>query len=276
MKRRAVLHSTVAAGLGVSFRGFAQEAGISIIDTNVSLFRWPFRRLPLDETGKLLAKMKQLGIAQALAGSFDGIVQRDVRLVNQALADECAGHPELVPVGTVNPALPGWERDFRECIEVHRMPGIRLHPNYHGFRLTDPRFKTLLKLAAQSGVLVQIAALFEDVRTQPEQFRADDVDLAPLADLAIGKIQILNWRPRGAVLEKLAARPEISFDLARTESTDGVATLLDSVPAERVCFGTHAPFLIPEATLIRIFESNPAEAVLRKILQANAERWMAK
>ena len=40
-----------------------------IVDTNVSLFRWPYPRLPLDETSALVDKVRSLGIACAWAGN---------------------------------------------------------------------------------------------------------------------------------------------------------------------------------------------------------------
>ena len=45
-----------------------------MIDTNVYLSRWPFRRLPLDETPALVAKLHEQGVEQAWAGSFDAVL----------------------------------------------------------------------------------------------------------------------------------------------------------------------------------------------------------
>jgi predicted TIM-barrel fold metal-dependent hydrolase len=251
-----------------------------IIDTNVSLFHWPFRRLPMDETPRLVEKLRSLGVTQAWAGSFEGLLHRDLSRVNQRLAAVCESFAELIPIGSMNPMLPGWERDLQQCGRQHQMPGIRVHPNYHGYRLDDPAFATLLRAATHAGMFVQLPAAMEDVRTQSTLVQVADVDLSPLPkvmrELPAARVQILNHRVRGPLLDALAQVPGLYFDTARVEGTDGVPALVRQAPAGRVLLGTHAPFLVPEAALIRIHESDELDqGEVRAVLGANAARMLA-
>jgi predicted TIM-barrel fold metal-dependent hydrolase len=283
MNRRDVLNLAVTAGAAATMlpsavRAAAAEAtpGLRIVDTNASLFHWPFRRLPLDDVELLVKQYQSLGIKQAWAGTFEGVLHRDVASANQRLTNACLKYAELVPIGSVNPELPGWEHDLRACVEKHSMPGVRLHPNYHGYSLDDPRFAQLLKLATAAGLFVQIAATIEDNRTQHPQLQVPDVDLAPLADVVRqvsgARVQVLNFRPRGAAFEQLAKTTHVMFDTARVDGTDGIPKLVESLPAGRVLFGTHAPFLIPEAALIRVHESDRLDdAALRAFYASNAD-----
>lgn len=287
MHRRELLKMAAAAGTASVLASRSAEpnspagdgpvgSGIKITDTNVSLFQWPFRRLPLDELNKLVMKLRTLGITQAWAGSFEGVLQRDIAGVNQRLADACAGHSTLIPMGSVNPQLPDWTEDLRRCIEQHHMPGIRLHPNYHQYALDDPNFARLLEIAARSDRLVQIAATMEDTRTQHPQVQVPDVELGPLAELMPrfprARVQILNYRPRKPLIDALAKTPGVYFDTARADGTDGVPALVRQVTQNRVMFGTHAPFLIPESALIRLHESSRLDShAFQRVLYRNAE-----
>ena len=116
----------------------------------------------------------------------------------------------------------------------------------------------------------------EDVRTQHDLLRVNDVNLAPLPDVmasvSTARVQILNHRLRSPLLGVLAKVPGLFFDTARVESTDGVPALLQATSADRVMFGSHAPFLIPEAALIRVHEcASLDDRALRGVLAASAE-----
>lgn len=281
LHRRELLGATAAVGTLAVLRKTAaadRDQHVEIIDSNVSLFQWPFRRLPLDETSKLVGKLQSLGITQAWAGSFEGLLHRDLTAVNERLASECGKHAELIPIGAINPMLPGWENDLWRCDEKHRMPGIRLHPSYHGYDLKSEEFVRLMKLATSHRMVVQIAVEMEDPRTQSSLVQVAAVNVSPLAEVMKAtpgaRVQLLNAKPRGATASQLGAIPGVHFDTARFDGTDGVATLLDAVPEERVLYGSHSPFLIPEAALIRVAESRLEHGPLMNVLNGNAVKLM--
>ena len=126
-----------------------------ITDVNVNLSRWPLRRLPCDELPKLVEKLHACGVTQAWAGSFDGVLHKDIAGVNARLVGACrqCRRGLLRPFGSVNPTLPDWREDLRRCHEDYHMPGIRLHPGYHGYGLDAPVFSELLAMAERRGLI---------------------------------------------------------------------------------------------------------------------------
>jgi predicted TIM-barrel fold metal-dependent hydrolase len=274
-----------AAAAGVTALGAAKAAPSGLIDANVYLSRWPLRRLPCDDTAALAAKLRDNGVTQAWAGSFDGLLHRDIAAVNARLADECRRHGDglLVPFGSVNPKLPDWEDDLRRCVEEHHMPGIRLHPNYHGYKLDDPDFARLLRLAARRGLLVQLALIMEDERMMHPMLRAEPTNTKPLAALVKQtpglRLVLLNSQRvlRGPALAHIIEAGEVHAEIAMLEGVGGVANLFPAgVPPGRVLFGSSAPMFYFESAVLKLKESPLTEEQLRAIRCDNARRLLAK
>jgi uncharacterized protein len=253
-----------------------------IIDTNVYLSRWPTRRLRDDETAKLVEKLKSRGVVEAWAGSFDALLHKDIAAVNKRLADDCAANTaiKLVPFGSINPMLPGWEEDLRRCAEDHKMPGIRLHPNYHDYKLDDPIFATILKAATERKLIVSLALVMEDERMMHPNFRVPNVDAKPLAKVVEQtpgvRLQLLNALKtmRGEPLAAVVQAGQVFVEIAMQEGAAGIETLLKSVPLDRILFGSLSPLFYFEAAELKLQESALATPQVRAIAEENARRLM--
>lgn len=251
-----------------------------IVDVNSNLSRWPFRRTPCDELPALVDAMLAHEVRQAWVGSLDGLFHRDVGGVNLRLAEACRGERRvgLIPVGTVNPMLPDWQEDLRRCREDYRMPAIRLHPGYHGYRLDDPVLARLLDLANSRQLVVQLVVRMDDVRVQHPRMRVSDVDTRPLADLVRARrglrLVLLNALAtlRGPTLKQLADTGRIWFDMAMQEGVGGLAELVRTVAPERVLFGSHLPLFPLESSVLKLQEAGLDDRVRRAIESENAQR----
>jgi uncharacterized protein len=271
----------VADGAAAERNGTPGSTGkAALVDTNVTLSRWPGRRLPLDETRALVSRLRSQGVTEAWTGSFDGLLHKDIAGVNAHLAAECRneGRGLLVPFGSINLSLPDWEEDLRRCHEEHHMPGIRLHPNYHRYPLDDPKFAKLLDLASERKLIVQLVVTMEDERTQHPLMQVPHVDVNPLPDLLKTRpnlrIVLLNWSRgmKSGQLPTLAGAGRVFFDIAMVESVGGVANLLKQLPADRVVFGSCAPLFYLESALLKLKESPLSDRQLASIRANNAQR----
>ena len=162
------------------------------------------------------------------------------------------------------------------------MPGIRLHPNYHGYQLDDPACARLLKLAVERRLLVQVALGMEDERMMHPLLRVPPVDTAFLANAVKQtpglRLVLLNALGRlgGRPLLDLIAAGDVYVEIATLEGVGGLANVLRQVPAERVLFGSFAPLFYFESALLKLRESPLAAKQLTSVGNANAAALLAK
>ena len=254
-----------------------------LVDTNVYLDRWPFRRIRNDEAAQLVTMLKQHGVVEAWAGSFSGVFYKDLGAVNRTLAETCRNHGAgiLIPFGSINPNFPDWEEELRRCVEVHRMKGIRLHPNYHGYKLDDPGFVRLLNMADERQLIVQLVAWMEDDRHHHPQMPIPSVDLKPLTEMVAKlpnlKLVLLNgFRSVGGYAIPLLQLPNVYCDFALLDVIDGLADLLEKVPPGRICFGSYSPMFYFDSARLKLAESVVTQDQLDAICFQNASSLRSK
>ncbi len=279
MNRREFLATPAAAA------ALPQGAG-GIVDTSVYLGQWPFRRLPGDNTAAVVSLLRNHGVVEAWAGSFEALLHKDVHACNARLAAECREHGRglLVPFGCVNPTLPDWEEDLRRCREELSMPGIRVHPDYHGYTLKDPAFERLLRAAARRGMLVQVVCWMEDERHHNPRMMVPSVDLAPLPDVlervpearvvASNAFQTVSRGNR--VLAAMRAGSPAAVDFARTDALMELRRLIDAAGIQHVVFGSFAPMFYIESAELKMREVELSAAETAAIHAGNARRLLNK
>jgi predicted TIM-barrel fold metal-dependent hydrolase len=252
-----------------------------IIDVNVTLGRWPLRRMPCDEPDALVAKLKSHNVVEAWIGSYDGLFHDDLTSVNNRLAEACRAESaiRLRSFGEINPLATEWEAELERCAKTHRMPGIRLHPSYHGYALDHPSFVRLLQAAAERKLVVQLATMMEDARMTHPLLRIPPVDLGPLsiavaqaAGLKLILLNALATTTRTDKLHRLLDAGEVYVEIALLEGVGGIESLLKDVSFERILFGSHAPSLYFESATLKLLESALPMGHIKAITRTNARQ----
>jgi hypothetical protein len=273
-----------------------------ITDVNITLGQWPTRRVPCDDANKLIETLRTHNVTEAWAAHYDGLFQTDLTDVNNRLAKLCqtgatAGspssasatpskhqpndksQPQLVPFGSINPLAPNWESELGRCATVHRMPGVRLHPNYHNYKLDHPNFAAFLKAAADHKLIVQLTVLMEDARMMHPLMRVPPVDIAPLEKLVsqtpglrLVLLNALTSVSRTDKLYRLTNAGEVYVEIAVLETLAALEALVKDIPVERILFGSHAPSFYFEAAHLKLQEASLPVGHLAAIAQENARR----
>ena len=267
------------------------DAPPEIIDTNVNLFEWPFRKMKYSNTRMLIEKLRHHRITQVWTGSYEALFSKSINITNIRLSKECRenGKGMLVPFGAVNLSWPDWEEDLRRCHEEHKMPGIRVYPAYQAYDLSHEDFPRLVSLAAERGMIVQIVGTLEDTRVQHPIVASREISFEPIVDVMKNnpkaKVQLLNWNDHvnNELLKKLVTETSAMFDIAWLESTGGLGRLIDGnswfgkrspVPVDRILFGSYAPFFPPESALMKLFESPLTLSQMKSVMNINANHFI--
>ena len=106
--RRHFIQQTAALAATAALPAAAAEPPSRLVDCNITLGNWPFRLHRGQGFSSIPAecgRLRERGLTQGWAGSFESIFYRDIGTANSLLHERCTEYSNglLLPVGSINP-----------------------------------------------------------------------------------------------------------------------------------------------------------------------------
>ncbi len=210
----------------------------------------------------LIAALNEAGLDRAVAVGFAFAGERDIAEQNEyLLAAARDSHGRIIPLATVNPALPGWERAAEEALNGGARGFGELRPANQGWDPLGVAGSQLAELAKEHDAVLLWHVSEPLGHTYPgKRGGIDPFQFGEFAGRHAGLRMIAAHL--GGGLPFFALMPEVKKALASTYFDTAAASLLydetcvprlvDLVGAERVLFGSDYPLLSPRRQFQRI------------------------
>ena len=255
------------------------------IDCHTYIGHFPFRQLRGNTPQGLVSYMERFGIERCLVGNINGVFYRNTQPANEELAAAIKPFPgKFIPFAVINPSYPGWEQDLEVCQKQLGMRGVRVYPQYHDYKVTDPRFEKLLEAAHARNMPVAFSRWLEDPRQRSWMDTGEEMALdtvVPVIAHNPGTFVLLNayLYPLKDEHMRVFREARVYFDTVYATATItawsgyDVLTLVKALGRERFLFGSGYPFRDPISAQIRLeILSELDSQTLEAIWGGNARR----
>lgn len=167
-----------------------------------------------------------------------------------------------------------------ERLRAAGIRGIKIHPDYVGMEITDPRFDKIFSLAEERGFFVVSHTGFDPVC--PDHIHATADGLLSVIrrhpDLKLIAAHMGGPRQSREVLEKLVGTP-IYFDTSlcaiRPDEQETLKTILREHDDRKILFGTDTPWSDPAAEIAFLEGAGLSDRAKTNIFYQNATTLLA-
>jgi predicted TIM-barrel fold metal-dependent hydrolase len=225
-----------------------------------------------------LAKMDAVGIAQAIISVAAGGVQAegllDTRRANDAIAEAVARHPERFPVGLASIEVRHGEAglaEVRRAFEIG-LKGLVFHATFEGFGLDSPVFESILRSLGPGPALVLVHAT-TDAKSNPRSI-GSVAERFPHIEFLAGH-PVFTEDQREQCVKAIQSNANLNLDVSYQADPAIMEYFVREVGAERVLFGSDAPYFEPARVIASIESAKITEADRELIFSGNAKRLIA-
>jgi predicted TIM-barrel fold metal-dependent hydrolase len=249
-----------------------------MIDANLYVGEYPFRRLPATGGEAVRALLDEIGAERAIATSFHSIFYKDnLDGLRKSLDETASVGDRIFFWAVINPTFPGWEEDMEAALGLPGVIGVRLLPMYHHYSPADGSVLRLMALAAEADVPVNVSHRIVDERLHHWLLNVRPIDLAEMRELIerASDTQIVLSHLYVAEMSQLAPaikeHPSALVDVGNAKPQVGwVEQVCDQLGPSRLIVGTGAPLYYHRGVLMGLEEAPIAEEARRAILHDNA------
>lgn len=224
-----------------------------MFDINTATGHWPFRRIPGQSIPELHEYLRGFGISGAAVVNTDGLFYMDAQDANLELAEAVRPYPDFFTgVASINPAYAAAERDLEFCVGKLGFRALRLTPLYHHYPLEQA--SGVIRLAGELGVPVVVPNEIVNFRQKHWMEPPAPLGLEAVIGLCREFPGVNFIFTEGAAPPDGEYPPNLYFELSRYRSSYGGAltALVRNVGADRVLFGTGAPFKAADPALLKL------------------------
>ena len=233
-----------------------------------------FVKVQTDGTAKDAKRvLQQNGIDRAVVCNIATNAHQESK-VNDFAIELAKTEPFFAPLGSIHPDSEQMESELARLAEAG-IKGIKLHPDYVGVFISDPRFDRIFSLLEERKMFCVMHTGYDPI--SPDLIHATPEMLADLIErhpkLTLIAAHMGGYAQAAGVVEHLLGK-NIYFDTSlchlRTGERDLLLRILREHPEDRLLFATDTPWGNP-AKELRFLESAqlPAER-MQRILYQNA------
>ena len=219
--------------------------------------------------------LREAGIDAALVCNVATNAHQE-RKVNDFAIATAAAHGPLFAAGSVHPDSEQAAEEL-DRLAAAGVKGIKIHPDYVGVDVTDPRYDRVFALAEERGFFVVTHTGFDPV--SPDRMHATAEGLLAVVRrhprLTLIAAHMGGPRQSAEVLRLLVGTP-IWFDTSlcaiRPDERENLLAILRGHPDERILFGTDTPWSFPREEVRFVEEAGLSPRALENVFYRNAAK----